>query len=85
MKGDKNRYQCHVCGGAIFTIDLDTGVTPFMIGCRATKGCRGFMESAFYRIDQTLIPDLSWYEWYDARPNAPMLLRPILNPGSHNG
>jgi hypothetical protein len=45
----KNRYTCKTCGGNIITVDLDEGTTPFMLGCRATHGCRGMMQSSCYR------------------------------------
>ena len=44
-----NRYTCQACGGRIVTEDRDEGTTPFMIDCKATKGCPGPMQSACYR------------------------------------
>lgn len=44
-----NRYVCPKCRGSIITVDRDEGVTPFMLGCRATAGCAGMMQSSFYR------------------------------------
>lgn len=79
MKGDKNKYTCRVCGHTIFTLDVEDGVTPFMLACRSPTQCKGWMHSGYYRIDQTLVPDMSWYEWTDAKPDAPMTLRPILS------
>ena len=52
MKGKRNSYQCTTCRGIIFTEDKDEGVTPFMLKCRATEGCDGTMESAFYRLPE---------------------------------
>lgn len=49
LKNQLNRYICQKCGGSVITIDRDEGVTPFMILCRATVGCRGHMYSSFYR------------------------------------
>lgn len=43
-------YRCRKCGGQIVTMDVDQGVTPFLIGCRADADCDGNMESSFYRI-----------------------------------
>lgn len=53
MKGRLNRYTCQKCGQGIVTIDEDEGVTPFMLACRATKGCDGIMQSSFYRTDES--------------------------------
>jgi hypothetical protein len=54
-----NRYDCQECKGHIITIDSDEGVTPFMLGCRATPGCKGMMRSAFYR-GITGAPTFEW-------------------------
>lgn len=56
-----NRYVCDTCHSAIVTIDRDEGVTPMMLGCRRTKGCKGHMMSSWYRTDQTRTPDYEWY------------------------
>ena len=45
----RNAYTCQTCGGTVITEDRDEGVTPFMLACRATKGCSGMSESHFYR------------------------------------
>lgn len=47
-KGKKNVYTCRACKEHIVTIDVDDGVTPFMLSCRATVGCDGLMQSSFY-------------------------------------
>lgn len=62
--GDKNLYRCQKCGKSIVTIDLDEGVTPFMIECRATLGCDGDMYSSLYKLNplQKAIPPS--YEWF---------------------
>ena len=59
-KGKKNRYTCQECGGQIITIDVDEGVTPFTIACRATPGCDGMMCSCFYSIPQHLAAQYEW-------------------------
>ena len=59
-----NRYTCSKCAGAIVTIDRDEGVTPFMLQCRATQGCRGSMYSSFYRG----VDGAPTYEWRKATP-----------------
>jgi hypothetical protein len=57
----KNLYTCDTCGGEVVTIDTDKGVTPFMISCRATPGCEGFMNSSFYRCDPSRVAQFEWY------------------------
>lgn len=77
--GEKNAYYCETCGGYIVTIDIDDGVTPFMLACRV-KGeprsegndCNGMMESMFYPKPPWPardgygheIPTEPSYEWY---------------------
>jgi hypothetical protein len=74
MPGDKERlnvYVCQTCGGAIKTIDREDGVTPFMLKCRATKGCDGLMASRFYKAEMSppeLVSAEPTFEWY--RPPA---------------
>lgn len=55
----KNAYTCEKCRFSIITVDVNTGVTPFMITC---KGCeKAHARSAFYRIDQALTASHEWY------------------------
>lgn len=61
-KGQKNVYVCQSCGDTVVTIDSEEGVTPFMIGCKATPGCKGDMYSSFYAVDQSLNPEYEWYK-----------------------
>ena len=61
-KGKKNVYVCQLCGGSVVTIDIEDGVTPFMIGCKSTAGCDGDMYSSFYSVDQSLSPQFEWYK-----------------------
>ena len=62
MKGEKNSYRCETCGKSITTIDIDDGVTPMMLACRATPGCRGTMRSGFYvSVDRSAKPDYEWF------------------------
>lgn len=58
--GAKNRYTCEACGKFIVTIDRDEGVTPFMLKCRATKGCAGTMYSSFYAMRDAGEPSFEW-------------------------
>lgn len=73
-KGKFNIYDCKKCGGVTVTQDVDDGVTPFMIGCRA-KGlgrCKEFAQSRFYRVtpeDVDFHGGAQW-EWYRPSPQA---------------
>lgn len=63
--GRKNIYTCRKCGGKTVTIDVDEGVTPFMLGCRASgqeDDCDGLAESSFYRVPADA-PAADW-EWF---------------------
>lgn len=72
FKGKKNIYVCEQCKGHIVTVDLERGVTPFMVGCCATHGCKGMMKSSMYRVfDQEIRADHEWY-----RPTAVEALKP---------
>jgi hypothetical protein len=62
MSGKINAYDCQACGKPTVTIDVDDGVTPFMIGCRVTGGCRGFAQSRFYQNVAGLTPTYEWYK-----------------------
>ena len=59
----RNAYTCKKCGGRTITIDLVTGVTPFMIRCRASDDtdCVGMAVSSMYRIDQRTPVAWGWY------------------------
>jgi len=56
-----NLYTCNTCRGEVVTIDTDEGVTPFMISCRATSGCKGVMQSNFYHCDPSRVAQFEWY------------------------
>lgn len=63
--GRKNIYRCRECGGHTITIDVDDGVTPFMIRCRATGregDCNGMAASTMYRVPFDT-PEAAW-EWF---------------------
>lgn len=53
--GKKNAYFCDKCLNYIVTIDIDVGVTPMFLACRATEDCPGTMVSMMY-------PDEPWPE-----------------------
>lgn len=66
FKGRENVYICQRCGGHTVTVDVDEGVTPFSIRCRAGNGrCPGLAYSAMYPAGErpAHIPPPSW-EWY---------------------
>lgn len=70
FKGKKNIYTCDTCGGHIVTVDIDAGVTPFMIACKVAETCEGRMRSSLYRVfDQSMRASFEWY-----RPGAPQSL-----------
>lgn len=69
-EGMINVYVCQKCGGYTVTIDIDEGVTPFMLGCRASgkeRECNGMATSSFYPKGPrpAHIPEPAW-EWYRA-------------------
>jgi hypothetical protein len=79
--GQENVYTCPDCGGYTVTIDVDDGVTPFLLGCRASGragDCKGMAQSAFYPKGPRPFhfPPPAW-EWY--RPTEEEFSR--LNPG----
>lgn len=57
-----NIYTCSDfdCGYRIVTIDLEEGTTPFGVLCKKCK--KRMAYSAFYKVDQTLIPEYEWYK-----------------------
>ena len=74
FKGKKNIYVCEKCKGHVVTVDVDHGVTPFMLACHATVFCTGMMKSSMYRVfDQDM---RAGWEWY--RPTAPEIVKPHL-------
>lgn len=62
FKGQMNTYTCESCRGVISTVDLDDGVTPFMIRCNISDGCKGLMKSGMYRTRPS-DPPAEW-EWF---------------------
>lgn len=63
FKGQKNIYVCRECRGHIVTVDLDEGVTPFLLPCKETLKCVGLMQSSMYRVyDQEIKADWEWYK-----------------------
>lgn len=81
FKGKKNIYVCDKCKGHVVTVDIDEGVTPFMIRCHATAFCKGEMKSSMYRVfDQDMRAGFEWY-----RPTAPEVVAPHLQPHVEQG
>lgn len=74
-KGQVNVYTCGMCRGETVTVDVDNGVTPFMLRCRATEGCVGDATSSFYR-PRAGHAEPAW-EWY--KPSASEVAK--LSPG----
>ena len=58
-----NAYDCPICNKAAITRDVDDGVTPMLLGCRMTPGCKGLSQSRFYRVPQEWW-DCARFEWY---------------------
>lgn len=55
--GKINCYICEKCGKETYTINLEDGVTPFMIKCR--HKCGGSMKSTFYKKNG--VPTMEWW------------------------
>ena len=60
--GMVNAYRCEKCKEPRCTINLSTGVTPFMIRC-LDNNCGGMAESSMYRlvVSGQLQIDHAWY------------------------
>lgn len=65
MIGRINVWRCSECQRNTVCIDVDAGVTPFYLRCRATIGCKGQAVSNFYPPGPKpeWINDPEW-EWY---------------------
>lgn len=61
------------CGQAMWTIDREPGVTPFLAKCHH---CGGFAQSKAYRVPQDTPADFEWY-----RPDA---LAPDMSPSTRD-
>ena len=68
-----NGYGCQTCHKQIMVVHMDRGTTPMFMGCKATDGCDGRMDSFGY---PTQPPPKDWhkvvrvYEWYRPETNA---------------
>ena len=61
----ENAYVCPKCKAPTVTVDVDDGVTPMFLGCRATPGCDGMAQSSMYPKEPRppWVPEPAW-EWY---------------------
>lgn len=62
----ENGYICAKCRKPTMTVDVDEGVTPMFLGCRATEGCDGMAQSMMYpkgeRPKHLPAPAFEWYK-----------------------
>lgn len=71
FNGRENAYRCRDCGGLTVTIDVDDGVTPMFLACRASGregDCPGTAGSMMYPQGPrpAHIPEPAW-EWFRPR------------------
>jgi protein gp37 len=70
MGGHDPRVNVYVCEDShmTVTVDVDDGVTPFMLGCRQ-EGCDHFAQSSMYPRGEALkrYPAPAW-EWFKPSP-----------------
>jgi hypothetical protein len=73
LVGRENPYVCQSCGKLTTTVHVDDGVTPFMLNCRATPGCKGMSYSSFYPKGPrpAHVPPPAW-EWYRPADDQPL-------------
>jgi hypothetical protein len=71
-QGAINAYKCNTCLKCVLTVDMDRGVTPMFMGCKATEGCNGTSNSAGYPKTSPPLESLDRpkYEWYRPEANA---------------
>lgn len=75
-KNKVNSYVCQKCGGHTVTVDVDPGVTPFMLNCRVNLDCGGVSLSSFYTCPQDLVPEWEWYRPTEAETMAAVAGKP---------
>lgn len=63
IKQQSARLNAYVCPDKhrTVTIDIDEGVTPFMMGCKF-PGCGKMAHSLFYKVPQDITPEYEWYK-----------------------
>ena len=74
--GKKNEYVCGD-GHRTVTVDRVAGTTPMMVGC-LREGCPREAYSAWYKVDQELVPTHEWYAPTDAHLTAMYGADPVL-------
>lgn len=83
-RGMVNAYSCPVCDSVWGVVQLDDGVTPMFVGCRATEGCEGRSVSQGYPsgpVPQFII-DKVHHEWFRSTPGEELLdLRELTDAG----
>ena len=79
-----NVYRCPECRGEMVTVDVDEGVTSFMLRCRTTEGCRGMAESSFYRLPPGHHAPPAW-EWYRPTPDEAKAAGPAMAEHARKG
>jgi hypothetical protein len=79
---DSNTYICQSCKGSIVTRYDNVGVTPFMLRCRATRGCQGMMQSQFGKIKEGDITTHEWFRRVDVENMNPDELQHHLQGGA---
>ena len=71
-----NTYVCQKCGRSALTVDVDAGVTPFIVSCSKfypedIVNCTGLAQSMLYKFDHLLEPEMCVapdFEWYRPGP-----------------
>lgn len=81
LQNPLNRYTCDTCRSSIVTVDRDEGVTPFMLGCRASPGCPGMMQSSFYRD----VRGAATFEWRKLTPEQLIKASPAMREHARMG
>lgn len=88
--GAINAYCCDDCGGYTVTRDVDPGVTPMFLACRADgqedSGCRGRAVSLGYPKGPPpeWLPEVAW-EWYAPLQGDPLLVHPEMRDHAQRG
>lgn len=78
--GKVNCYTCKNCGHVVKTVDIDNGVTPFIIGC---DECGENMYSSFYKDN---FPEIEpTYEWFRPSLEATKKMSPGMQDHILNG
>lgn len=83
-EGDRvNAYVCQSCKRYIGTVDIDEGVTPFMIECPSGHNCLGDgdAKSSFYSVKGMPLENVThgWIREQRQSENDPLTLIPIIN------